>query len=67
MIELRVAPYCENCPRFYAVTDMHQQRIFSHDPLKPAGKLCTCITVTCAYADQCAAIYKHFLKIQKEN
>ena len=53
MIELRVAPYCENCQKFYAVTDMHQQRIFGNDPLKPAGEVYTCVTVTCAYADRC--------------
>ena len=67
MIELKVAPYCENCQKFYAVTDMHQQRIFSHDLLKPAGEVYTCTTVTCEHADQCAAMYEYFLKIQKEN
>lgn len=66
MIELRVAPYCENCPRFYAVTDMHKKRIFSHDPLKPAGEVYTCATVTCEHVDQCAAMYELFLKNQKE-
>ena len=48
MIELRVAPYCENCQKFYAVTDMHQQRFFGNDPLKPAGEVYTCVTGTCA-------------------
>lgn len=67
MIELRVAPYCHDCPKFYAVTDMHQQRIFSHDPLKPSGELYTCTTITCEHAEQCAAMYEYFLKIQKEN
>ena len=66
MIELRVAPYCENCQKFYAVTDMHQQRFFGNDPLKPAGEVYTCVTVTCEHADQCAAMYELFLKIQKE-
>ena len=66
MIELKVAPYCENCQRFYAVTDMHQQRVFDNDPLKPAGEVYTYATVTCEHADQCAAMYEQFLKIQKE-
>ena len=66
MIELRVAPYCENCQKFYAVTDMHQQRVFGNDPLKPAGELYTYATVTCEHADQCAAMYELFLKNQKE-
>ena len=66
MIELKTAPYCENCPKFYAVTDMHQQRSFGNDPLKPAGELYTYVTVTCEHADQCAAMYELFLKNQKE-
>ena len=67
MIELRVAPYCHDCPKFYAVTDMRENRIFSHDPLKPAGEVYACVTVTCEHADQCAAMYEFFLKNQKEN
>ena len=65
MIELRVAPYCHDCPKFYAVTDMRENRFFSCDPLKPAGELYTCATVTCEHADQCAAMYELFLKKSK--
>ena len=66
MIELRVAPYCENCPKFYAVTDMRENRLLNYDPLKPAGELYTYTTVTCEHADRCAAMYELFLKNQKE-
>lgn len=66
MIELRVAPYCHDCPKFYAVTDMRENRLLSYDPLKSAGELYTCTTITCEHADQCAAMYEYFLKIQKE-
>ena len=66
MIKLKVAPYCENCQKFYAVTDMRQLRFIGNDPLKPAGELYTYTTVTCEHADQCAAMYELFLKNQKE-
>lgn len=67
MIKLRVAPYCENCQKFYAVTDMRQLRFIGNDPLKPAGEVYTYTTVTCEHADQCAAMYELILKNQKEN
>ena len=66
MIELRVAPYCENCQKFYAVTDMRQQRFFGNDLLRPTGEVYTYATVTCEHADQCATMYELFLKNQKE-
>ena len=66
MIKLRVAPYCENCQKFYAVTDMRQLRFIGNDPLKPNGEVYTYTTVTCEHADQCAAMYELFLKNQKE-
>lgn len=66
MIELRVAPYCENCPKFCAVTHMYEQRISGDDPLKPAGEVYTYATITCEHADQCAAMYELFLQNQKE-
>ena len=51
MITLHTEPYCENCPDFEAVTDMHTGLCID-------GKYITRCTVKCKDADRCAKIYE---------
>lgn len=55
MIVLHIEPYCENCPDFEAVTDMHTGLCID-------GKYITRCAVKCKDTYRCAKIYEFLEK-----